>query len=104
MIYTSRDMKYIARHVSRQEIYRKIISESQTLAAVAKELCDDPESGEAMKALNSAADMLSGTLDILDVKNGCSPEMTEFSRTDCIAINDWANSLREAEKNEKCND
>ena len=98
MINTSRDMKYIARHVSRQEILRKIISESQTLAAVAKELCDDPESRETMKALHNAASTLSGMLDIWVIKGGYSPEMLEISRTDCIAINEWANRLREAEK------
>lgn len=98
MIYTSRDMKYIARHVSRQEILRKIISDSQTLAAVAKELYDDPESREAMKSLHDAASMLYGTVDIWVIKGGYSPEMLEISRTDCIAINDWANRLREAEK------
>lgn len=103
MIYTSRDMKYIARHVSRQEILRKIISESQTLAAIAKELCDEPESREAMKALNSAASILSGMLEILDVKNGQSPDMAAMNRTDAFYINDWANSLREAEKNGKRN-
>ena len=103
MINTSRDMKYIARHVSRQEILRKIISDAETLVNAARERLDDPESKEAVKAMRDAASMLSGTLDILDVKNGYSPEMAEISRSNPFYINDWANSLREAEKHEKRN-
>ena len=100
MIYTSKDMRYIARHVSRQEILRKIASEAESLAKAAMELCNDPESMEAFRALNDTASMLSGTIDILDVKGGYSPAMLEISRTSPFYINDWAKRLKEAEKHD----
>ena len=100
MINTSRDMKYIARHVSRQKILRKIINDAETLANAARERLDDPTSKEAAMAMCDAVFMLFGTLEILNVQNGYSPDMAMIGRINPFYINDWANSLREAKKHD----